>query len=309
MLAHLGQGLAPAAGGDHPVALALQDLRQQLQDHLVVVDGQHRVGLLDRRGARRGRRGLRGLRREGRARQGLEDGPLALLERRQRHRRRLGGGLRGRRGRGRGHRVGGHLLHVRDDRAAAGLERPARLDHRVLDAGLQGDHGREPHAALELDLGHEHVVRGVGHGQLQPGGLDLHGEDEVALAQVQADHVQQAQVDLVLGEVHRRHAQLAAEVGDRELLGEDALAHENARQALAVGALQGQGLLELGFGDEVGLQQDLAQFLLRLRHVLSLPLAPPFGRFLRNGSRRECGGCGAGPWAARCAAGPRTSGR
>jgi hypothetical protein len=87
----------------------------------------------------------------------------------------------------------------------------------------------------------------------------LHREHELALAEVEGNEVEQREVDLDLRQVDRGHPELPPEVGDRELLGEDVLPHEDARQPLAVGALQCERLRQLGGRDEVRLQQDLAE--------------------------------------------------
>jgi hypothetical protein len=107
------------------------------------------------------------------------------------------------------------------------------------------------------------VVHRVRHGELEARGLHADGEHQVPLAQLDRQQLQQGKVDLGLGEVHGRDAQLAAQIGDGELLGEDLLAHQDACEPLAEGALQRERLGELDVAHQVGLAQDLAQLLAR----------------------------------------------
>jgi hypothetical protein len=85
------------------------------------------------------------------------------------------------------------------------------------------------------------VIERVRHRELQAGSLDPDREDEMALAQLQGNHVEHPQVDLGLGEIDRRDSKLAAQVGDGKLLGQDLLPDQDAGQALTEGALKSEG--------------------------------------------------------------------
>ncbi len=268
-LADLGQRLAARPRREDPVSLLLEDLLHEPEDRVVVVHRQDGLDLLDG-GDPVGGRGCLGHDRG--SGEGLEDGAFLLLERREGGRRggvgRGGVARAGSRGARRGLRVA-DSLHVGRDLLLPPLESPPRLDDGVLDARLEGDHRGQADARLELDLGHEDVVHRIRHGDLQARPLDANGEDEVSLAELQRKNLEDREVDLGLGQVHRRDAELAAQVRDGELLGQDLLPHQDAGQALPERPLKSQGFGELAVVDEVGLAEDLPQFL--PRHRVSLP--------------------------------------
>ena len=139
---------------------------------------------------------------------------------------------------------------------------------------LRGDDRFDVVSRHELDVVHREHVRGIAHRdrERRPGLVD--GKDHVFSRDVSRHQLDDARVDLEMGEVDRGNAELVRErLGDVFLRGM-AEPDEDLAELAALLPLVLQRRVELLLGDDIGLQKQIAQFQRhRYRPVLMLSAA------------------------------------
>ncbi|MGC4084612.1 MAG: hypothetical protein QM736_21465 [Vicinamibacterales bacterium] len=121
-----------------------------------------------------------------------------------------------------------------------------------------GDDRLDVVARHELDVVHREDVGGIRHRERERGARAGERHDLVLVGRVGGNELDDARVDLELGEVDRRDAVLAAEErGDLFVL-DEAETNEIVTEFSPVGLLMVQGLLELLRGDAFLLEEEFA---------------------------------------------------
>ena len=114
---------------------------------------------------------------------------------------------------------------------------PPRFANGMLDARFERHHGGHLDLDLAFDPGDEGRVGRVAHRQLETIAVFADRKDAVPLAERERDEIEHRKVGFRLREIDPGKSDLPAEVGHGELLGQDALAHQQAGQPFAAGLL------------------------------------------------------------------------
>ena len=142
----------------------------------------------------------------------------------------------------------------------------------VVDGGLDGDLGGHDRldvvAGHELDVVHGEDVRRVGHRDRDRGAGLVDREDVVLARDVGRDELDDARVDLEVGEVDRRDAELLRETLGDVVLGDEAELDQGLAELSARVLLELEGLLELILCDQAGFGQQFAETYAHFRRGL-----------------------------------------
>jgi hypothetical protein len=123
-------------------------------------------------------------------------------------------------------------------------------------SSLVATHRLDVHLGDGADVVDGDHVGGVRHREQQLAVLEPDGEDDVLAQGRVADHRGGPRVDLVLGEVEERHADLGRQRGDEVLLGDVAPVDQHAAEGAAARAVLLLGAGELLRGDEALVDED-----------------------------------------------------
>ncbi len=121
---------------------------------------------------------------------------------------------------------------------------------RVAQRVLPGDDGEDVVARDELQVVDDAEVCGVGHGDRERATFALEGEDEVLCGELAGDELDDALIDLEVGEIDGRHPVLAREHARELHLGDEAELHEVVAYAHAGGLLLLERAIERFAGDQ-----------------------------------------------------------